>query len=63
MSEWRDISTRPKSGTYLIFQPKEMSGRTQLAARVCLSGDGGFIRKATLWAPIPKLPEDIGDVK
>ena len=56
MSEWRDITTAPKRGKYLIYQPPFLSGRTVLDGRICFSGEGGGVRPTTLWCPIPPIP-------
>lgn len=62
MTDWRDISTAPKMGDYLIYQPKTQAGRSVLHGRICFSGQGGHVRQATHWMPLP-LPPKIGETE
>lgn len=70
MSEWQDIITAPKDGTYvLLFTPSgivecsydDFDGWVQSSCRTSYDGHGEvfLIDKPTHWMPLPTPPKEI----
>lgn len=63
MSEWRDFSTAPKEGVFLVWMPKAMNGSHVQAMKrhpnvSIIGGQFAFdLSKPTHWMPLPAPPE------